>query len=98
VGGDEGRFTPPSRLEARSRLGSQTANEPGASVVSSVPKQLLDQNAANISRPSWPTRRLRRGLRSLLAHGKNVVFYAFPALDADHFAHGLDLVQPIIFF
>ena len=32
---------PPSRPEARSRLGSQTANELGAPVASSIPEQLL---------------------------------------------------------
>src|SRR5215204_5547699 len=39
---DGGRFTtpPPSRLEARSRLGDKAANELGAPVVSSIPAQL----------------------------------------------------------
>src|SRR3954462_12352683 len=42
VRGDGGRFTtpPPSRLEARSRLGDKAANELGAPVVSSIPAQL----------------------------------------------------------
>src|SRR6186713_1638134 len=42
VGDDGGRFTtpPPSRLEARSRLGDKAANELGAPVVSSIPAQL----------------------------------------------------------
>src|SRR4051794_3211302 len=42
VRGDEGRFTtpPPSRLEARSRLGDKAANELGAPAVSSIPAQL----------------------------------------------------------
>jgi hypothetical protein len=66
--------------------------------LSSIPEQLPDRNAANTGRPSWPARRLRRGLRSPLVHGKDVVFYAFTALEADHFAHGLYVVQPIIFF
>ena len=35
---------PPSRLEARSRLGHQTANELGAPVASSIPGQLPGQN------------------------------------------------------
>src|SRR5215217_8022759 len=40
--GDGGRFTtpPPSRLEARSRLGDKAANELGAPAVSSIPAQL----------------------------------------------------------
>jgi len=40
--GDGGRLMmrPPSRLEARSRFGLQTANELGAPVVSSTPGQL----------------------------------------------------------
>ena len=39
---DGGRFTtpPPSRLEARSRLGDKAANELGAPAVSSIPAQL----------------------------------------------------------
>src|SRR5215204_3186649 len=42
VRGDGGRFTtpPPSRLEARSRLGDKAANELGAPAVSSIPAQL----------------------------------------------------------
>src|SRR3954452_24636237 len=42
VGDDGGRFTtpPPSRLEARSRLGDKAANELGAPVASSIPAQL----------------------------------------------------------
>src|SRR5215204_3051866 len=42
VRGDGGRFTtpPPSRLEARSRLGDKAANELGAPVASSIPAQL----------------------------------------------------------
>src|SRR5215217_597081 len=42
VGDGRGRFTtpPPSRLEARSRLGDKAANELGAPVVSSIPAQL----------------------------------------------------------
>jgi hypothetical protein len=42
VRGDGGRFTtpPPSRLEARSRLGDKAANELGAPVVSCIPAQL----------------------------------------------------------
>src|SRR5829696_2169867 len=42
VRGDGGRFTtpPPSRLEARSRLGDKATNELGAPVVSSIPAQL----------------------------------------------------------
>jgi hypothetical protein len=51
----------------------------------------------SIAPPGQPGR-LRRGRRSLLAQGKDVVFYTFTTLDADHFAHGLDVVQPIIFF
>src|SRR4249920_586571 len=47
--GDGGWLTtpPPSRLEARSRLGSQTANEPGAPVVSSTPGQLQGPEPAS---------------------------------------------------
>src|SRR5262245_23340011 len=47
--GDGGRLTtpPPSRLEARSRLGSQTANELGAPVVSSTPGQLPGHEPAS---------------------------------------------------
>src|SRR5215467_14793381 len=47
--GDGGRFTrsPPSRLEARRRLGSQTANELGAPVVSSKPEQLPGHEPAS---------------------------------------------------
>src|SRR5215472_4917436 len=46
---DGGRFTipPPSRLEARSRLGAQTANELGAPVASSIPGQLPGQKPAS---------------------------------------------------
>src|SRR5215208_6385440 len=42
VRGDGGRFTtaPPSRLEARSRLGDKAANELGAPAVSSIPARL----------------------------------------------------------
>src|SRR5262249_28011911 len=47
--GDGGRFmrSPPSRLEARRRLGSQTANELGAPVVSSKPEQLPGHEPAS---------------------------------------------------
>src|SRR5215471_476406 len=47
--GDGGRFTRslPSRLEACSRLGLQTANELGAPVVSSKPEQLPGHEPAS---------------------------------------------------
>src|SRR5215213_11717345 len=47
--GGGGGFTtpPPSQLEARSRLGRQTANEPGAPVVSSTPGQLQGHEPAS---------------------------------------------------
>src|SRR3981081_1475827 len=38
---------PPSRPEARSRLGSQTANELGAPVASSMPEQLPGREPAS---------------------------------------------------
>ena len=46
---DGGRFTipPPSRPEARSRLGSQSANELGAPVASSIPEQLPGHEPAS---------------------------------------------------
>ena len=50
--GDGGRFmrSPPSRLEARSRLGLQTAKELGAPVVSSKPEQLPGHEPASASK------------------------------------------------
>src|SRR5258705_9160673 len=49
VRGDGGRVMsePQSRLEARSRLGSQTANELGAPVDSSIPAQLPGHEPAS---------------------------------------------------
>jgi len=49
VRGDEGRIMtrPPSRPEARSRLGCQTANELGAPVASSIPEQLPGHEPAS---------------------------------------------------
>src|SRR5262249_16327416 len=49
VRGDEGRIMtrPSSRPEARSRLGSQTANELGAPVASSIPAQLPGHEPAS---------------------------------------------------
>ena len=49
VRGDGGRFMtrPPSRPEARSRLGCQTANELGAPVASSIPAQLPGHEPAS---------------------------------------------------
>jgi len=46
---DGGRFTipPPLRPEARSRLGSQSANELGAPVASSIPEQLPGHEPAS---------------------------------------------------
>src|SRR6266702_5566909 len=46
---DGGRFTipPPSRPEARSRFGSQSANELGAPVASSIPEQLPGHEPAS---------------------------------------------------
>src|SRR6266702_8964274 len=46
---DGGRFPipPPSRPEARSRFGSQSANELGAPVVSSIPEQLPGHEPAS---------------------------------------------------
>src|ERR1700751_2295531 len=57
--GDGGWFTipPPSRPEARSRFGSQTVNELGAPVASSIPEQLPGHQPASarkgyVGRPS----------------------------------------------
>src|SRR6516164_9532805 len=49
VRGDEGRIMtrPPSRPEARRRLGCQTANELGAPVASSIPAQLPGHEPAS---------------------------------------------------
>jgi len=49
VRGDGGRVmtAPPSRPEARSRLGSQSANELGAPVASSIPEQLPGHEPAS---------------------------------------------------
>src|SRR4051812_4001753 len=49
VRGDGGRFMtpPPSRLEARGRLGEQAANELGAPVASSIPGQLPGREPAS---------------------------------------------------
>src|SRR5499433_3833336 len=50
VRGDRGRVViaqPPSRLEARRRLGCQTANELGAPVASSMPEQLPGHEPAS---------------------------------------------------
>src|SRR5688500_13212872 len=49
VRGDGGRFTtpPPSRLEARSRLGEKAANALGAPAVSSIPARLPGHEPAS---------------------------------------------------
>src|SRR5215211_6763476 len=49
VRGDGGRFMtpPPSRLEARSRLGDKAANELGAPVASSIPARLPGHEPAS---------------------------------------------------
>ncbi len=37
-------------------------------------------------------------IETVLSHRKNVVFDIFAGLDAGHFAHGLDVVEPIVLF
>src|SRR6266852_6168362 len=56
---------PPSRLEARSRLGCQTANELGAPAVSSIPEQLPGHEPAS-TRKGHEDEQTRHGWRRRL--------------------------------
>src|SRR5215211_5111742 len=62
VRGDGGRFTtpPPSRLEARSRLGDKAANELGAPVASSIPALLPGLEPASARKGREDDRAVRR--------------------------------------
>src|SRR5437868_1481274 len=74
VGDDGGRFTtrPPSRLEARSRLGDKAANELGAPVVSSIPAQLPGPEPASARKGREDDRAVLRWNRCLAGPARRV--------------------------
>src|SRR3954471_2289326 len=74
VRGDGGRFTtpPPSRLEARSRLGDKAANELGAPVVSSIPARLPGPEPASARKGREDDRAVLRWNRRLAGPARRV--------------------------
>src|SRR5215211_7418219 len=74
VRGDGGRFTtpPPSRLEARSRLGDKAANELGAPVVSSIPAQLPGPEPASARKGREDDRAVLRWNRCVAGPARRV--------------------------
>src|SRR4051812_21468343 len=72
--GDGGRFTtpPPSRLEARSRLGDKAANELGAPVVSSIPARLPGPEPASARKGREDDRAVLRWNRRLAGPARRV--------------------------
>src|SRR5215203_1527788 len=74
VRGDGGRFTtpPPSRLEARSRLGDKAANELGAPAVSSIPARLPGPEPASARKGREDDRAVLRWNRRVAGPARRV--------------------------